>query len=93
MSGYTPGPWQFNLNIISAENEVLAAGGWPICVTDGSTEEEAEANALLIAAAPELLEALEAVLVAWQPWIRARDEAQDSTERKARDVIRKARRQ
>lgn len=68
MSKYTPGPWRvfagtgFDYLGIEGENDQTVViygldgddGG-----VRGSTKEEAEANARLIAAAPELLEALE----------------------------------
>jgi len=56
---YTPGPWTINEKW---PTEVVSAKG-AICETDaGAPEsvEEMEANARLIAAAPELLEALKA---------------------------------
>lgn len=61
-AGYTPGPWK-----ISAKDlrEVVNAAGLPVTfcpqhyTSAAATLEEAEANARLIAAAPELLEILE----------------------------------
>lgn len=56
MSGYTPGPWRYD----GPRNNKIVWGGGPdnrICflTSDGPTE----ANARLIAASPELLEALD----------------------------------
>lgn len=73
MSGYTPGPWEFNpsiplLNQWGAGTDLycatVAVGEQAICVVahDGLEDEEAIDNARLIAAAPELLEALFALL-------------------------------
>ncbi len=60
MSDYTPGPWA----VISGE--VCAAGYGPIAHCDRENRNtkpvERDANARLISAAPELLEALEAVM-------------------------------
>lgn len=59
MSGHTPGPWAMNpvLARVDAMPSLL-----PVCQllwpTDERPEAETEANARLIAAAPELLEAL-----------------------------------
>ena len=71
MGGHTPGPWSIDdagawINIYGSESDdanIVAK----IEITDGSTDylhdqETARANARLIAAAPELLEALEALL-------------------------------
>lgn len=67
---HTPGPWKIatHLNEPCTIYVQLADGEEPgICTTDGSdftpvdSEEEQEANARLLAAAPELLDALEAL--------------------------------
>jgi hypothetical protein len=57
---YTPGPWEIcpnwpeqNQRKIQPEGEVSG-----VALSFGDTDEEAEANARLIAAAPEMLEAL-----------------------------------
>lgn len=58
MSNYTPGPWTAE----GWENLVVNAGNVTLASTPGYTNgnlAEAKANARLIAAAPELLEALE----------------------------------
>lgn len=46
-------------------SEVLTHGGCVAAIALGATQEEAYANARLIAAAPELLESLEEVLEQW----------------------------
>ncbi len=62
MSKHTPGPWRVvfgnRLGIHGPKDEI----GWPKPIVYNAglcTDEEAQANAQLIAAAPELLEALE----------------------------------
>ena len=73
-NGHTPGPWKIrsasNLQL-PARNSVFCledeADGWNIGIVstwenDKEDAVEAEANARLIAAAPELLEALEFIL-------------------------------
>ena len=74
MSKHTPGPWWldhgddvnlFNHVGISAEtHELLAQVVWRL--DDDKSTPECEANARLIAAAPDLLEALETALYGWQ---------------------------
>jgi len=66
MSKHTPGPWEieehyhFGYRWISGpEHSQLAQVVW--CMEDEDRSPECEANAHLIAAAPELLEALEKV--------------------------------
>lgn len=60
MSGHTPGPWRIG----STQTRVESRAGSVLAVTDYEPhipEVAARANARLIAAAPELLEALKAV--------------------------------
>ena len=63
---HTPGPWKsyeddgfINLMVVDAE-------GYYIAEAMGRTKKNMEANARLIAAAPELLEALEKLCNRWQ---------------------------
>ena len=87
MSAHTPGPWVLNgvmaldtrLWIVSIPGEQAR-----IEVADYSTE--SESNAHLIAAAPDLLEALEALVK-----VDAEDGADDEYLRVARAAIAKAR--
>jgi hypothetical protein len=61
MSGHTPGPWAVawpNPRIVSAQEKKAVASPH----FAGYEEDEIEANARLIAAAPELLEALRALV-------------------------------
>ena len=64
MSTHTPGPW----SVFSGTNEVRAdnckwGNNWPVADALGHDLDEIEANARLIAAAPELLEEIECVNV------------------------------
>jgi hypothetical protein len=72
MSQHTPGPW-FVVNIGADDEPMMSvkaariAGQEPrhevaICATGDSPQEMEDANARLIAAAPELLEALEMLM-------------------------------
>jgi hypothetical protein len=66
MSKHTPGPWQYSTKITASENHrgfSIRAARWSISdVQPIDVEgEEGEANARLIAAAPDLLEACRAV--------------------------------
>ena len=63
MSAHTPGPWTFEGDEIEAAAEVVNCQFVKVAphrfvAVEGRTETEAIANAHLIAAAPELLEAL-----------------------------------
>jgi hypothetical protein len=89
MSKHTPGPWA--VHPVRARVDAFNSGdALPVCEllwpTDERTEEETEANAALIAAAPDLLEALqrlrnEAKLTGldqqagWDAWFAMADEA------------------
>jgi len=61
---HTPGPWGRNIPPASKYNTIYAGRNTHVAHLhrDGLTPEEIEANANLIAAAPELLAALEALL-------------------------------
>lgn len=80
---HTPGPWTtndkyagwifeggFNGQIVAADGTVVYAGPASFKSLKGRTEEEANANALLMAAAPSLLEACEkaAEVMGWMLW-------------------------
>ena len=57
MAGHTPGPWSLE------EGRVLTEGGWLLASLPYTLgDEEDRANARLIAAAPDLLEACKALL-------------------------------
>lgn len=83
---HSPAPWKINQEI---KTHVMTEDGYAICdmaTTYSSLKyDEHLANARLIAAAPELLEALESLLPIWssgidEPWVK-----------KARQAIAKAR--
>ena len=67
MSNHTPGPWTFNGRTVrgphpkdpEGRTRIVAEAIWD----RGTYVDDAEANARLIAAAPELLEALEALVL------------------------------
>lgn len=65
--GHTPGPWSFLIDESGSGDEIFgydvsAADGRSIVYYDNNDDPQTEANARLIAAAPELLEALQGVL-------------------------------
>ena len=65
MSNHTKGPWHRNVPPATKYTTIFAGRNTHVArvVTDGGlTPEEVEANCDLIAAAPELLKALEAML-------------------------------
>ncbi len=61
---HTPGPWYRNIKPASKYNTVWAGRNTHVArvVVDGLPDEQVEANINLIAAAPELLAALQAVV-------------------------------
>lgn len=61
---HTPGPWHRNIKPAKKYCTIFAGRNKHICYLDGQvmSDAEAEANIDLIAAAPELLEALKACL-------------------------------
>ena len=66
---HTPGPWTIGKYHVNAYDNTIydAKNGYKIAIVEGYThdlKEESEANAHLIAAAPELLEALKG-LIGW----------------------------
>lgn len=67
MSAHTPGPWQVNHNDPFQVCDACDARGCGPIATMLGTAAEKRANARLIAAGPELLEALEAVVCAALP--------------------------
>ena len=86
---YTPGPWELDTSKCADWGMILADDGFPVakCVTTRDSEQEQKmarvqkrqpaqcyANARLIAAAPQLLEACEALLVEWAAMERVHGE-------------------
>lgn len=55
MSNFTPGPWELDVDIIVSTKE--KDGAWPIICTMSRFNKDGEANAHLIATAPEGLAA------------------------------------
>ncbi|MDT3468959.1 hypothetical protein [Stenotrophomonas maltophilia] len=62
MSKHTPGPWAYQEDSDAYTHIVRGPNNRFICQLAQVTSAEIEANARLIAAAPELLEALERIL-------------------------------
>jgi hypothetical protein len=60
MNKHTPAPWNYDGRIVTASDG-------DILFNVGRTNEEYQANAKLIAAAPELLEALVAMVEVFEP--------------------------
>jgi hypothetical protein len=82
---HTPGPWTYDRSgyslYVNSGRELVTA-----LSMDGKRMETSEANARLIAAAPELLEALKSVIA----WLDAPDESAFSDSELARAAIAKA---
>jgi len=63
MSKHTPGPWKINGVALPGRYQIDDAANKPVAVTDARYDlntgyEQADANSRLIAAAPDMLEAL-----------------------------------
>ena len=88
MSKHTPGPWQFSFEsdrFVSASSGIVCTR--PSVSAGGAAGRNWKANARLIAAAPELLEALNTMLTHMG---MDEDEWNKPTFDKARDAIAKA---
>ena len=86
-SNHTPGPWHTQgCTIYAGENRI--AQTWDTC--DDFPTPEMEADAHLIASAPELLQALESMIDAYQRHFDAMPVAWQSYDDYARSVISKA---
>jgi hypothetical protein len=61
---HTPGPWQFGTSSEGSfyKRNIAGADGYHVALTSSRDDSEVDANARLIAAAPELLEALQTML-------------------------------
>lgn len=88
-SPHTPGPWEVYCDGFS----VAAEDGHIVSTyVEGNTDDECSANARLIAAAPELLEALQdAILFVDLVRLRARRLRESEQEIEAQDCLDKAR--
>ena len=58
---FTPGPWRAGLSIYKSQARVVADKGGRIADVFAYEEEQAKANAALIAAAPEMYEGLKEI--------------------------------
>lgn len=97
---HTPGPWKVSPLLSASENHrgfhIISPDGWRLAQVQPYDEDGVQggANAQLIAAAPELLEALEAAL-AWYmdtpEFIHGDDSMPMDTFNEAHDAIAKAR--
>jgi ribose 5-phosphate isomerase RpiB len=76
MAQHTPGPWIVNGNTIEHETEILNRDGIPLTAVlaeiyssfdNNLPREENEANSLLMAASPDLLQAAVKIAAIWQP--------------------------
>jgi hypothetical protein len=66
-TNYTPGPWIFQTSLINGfEFDIATSDFETFIAATYETEETTEANARLIAAAPELLEVIKTVLAETQ---------------------------
>ena len=105
MSGHTPGPWEqshrkgcdgvyevFRTQVYPASDpdNTIATLHWHSVKTDEGFATDREANARLIAAAPDLLAALEDALDAWETHNKTGDGMQGHWESDARAAIAKA---
>lgn len=89
MSDHTKGPWNISpdktrtrgIDIIAAgRRKIVASVYWPFGDWNKEAQEHASANARLIAAAPELLEALQSQMAAhFATWMAARADYEGST--------------
>ena len=87
---FTPGPWEVVEDIRYEDKESQYTAGFDICNFDGTSvvgcegisgdSEKERANAILIAAAPDLLEALEGVLRISDLWLPHEVEEQHGEE-------------
>ena len=97
MTTHTPGPWKRNgltvyALIADSDRHYRTENKFSLLIQNyrhWCSQEELEANAQLIAAAPDMLEALEAFAEAWEKSHQL--EKTDLALRKANDALRKAR--
>ena len=85
-AGYTLGPWR-QAHVVSAyqtkRRVIIAAeeseyAGSPVCEVYGAEDDDCVANARLIAAAPELLEALKGVLDSYEAYLAINESKPES---------------
>lgn len=87
---HTPGPW--TLDNLGTDIKIQASGAVEAIalVHDQQSTHGAEANAHLMSAAPEMLEALEKLLLLSDVALKQKHSLDCSIRRAARDAIRKA---
>ena len=91
---HTPGPWRFvtRATVHMSEHNIAEVGTWKVCAKQGAVTTSADAR--LIAAAPDLLEALEAMLATYEcaPEYPTEEESEEMSlvDAKARAAIAKA---
>ncbi len=92
MSGRTPGPWYIDADEPEAKGIPITDGAGFIADvgTLGPSDDEDRANARLIAALPELLDALEFMMRATAEWPGDMSASIDAIRDKAREAIAKA---
>lgn len=89
MSKHTPGPWKATFK---AGTYLIQSPEWRTIALAGYTDSEDDANARLIAAAPDLLEAIRSMVDMFERHIDGREGPDDAAARwdKARAAIAKA---
>lgn len=95
MTKHTPGPWKVEMKtmVMAGRRSICSAGGYSQNFDTEKVAAENQANARLIAAAPDMLEALEAYIRVWgQPPVDrfSYDSAWEDAWKKARAAINKA---
>ena len=91
---FTPGPWSLDNNDVRDEAQAVLRDATGCIVADAFTMDrtgECEANAHLIAAAPELYEALEDCMTALEPYDDAKPRDWKSDRENLRRVYQSAR--
>lgn len=84
MSKYTPGPWEFRSTWVQTEDKKKTP------IANFNFYAASESNARLIAAAPELLEALQTMVKAFQTYAPKTDGSEYNCVIDARSAIAKA---
>jgi hypothetical protein len=71
MSKHNPGPWRVDgqANDMAGSAIIRDAGGFPVASTRSWVKEQHEANARLVAAAPDLLEAAKSQVANIERWL------------------------
>lgn len=65
---HTPGPWRPTMESLHAPQQVCSEAGYEICTVYGDGKHTREANARLIAAAPEQHDLLKGIAMALDEW-------------------------